>query len=133
MEINKRLIDIDYSKFDDNNISYEAKYGLPSDVKFCSKCVISNQRPNSCVEFKHTKESKKQTINFGKDDVCDACKAVEKKEQTIDWSLREKELIELCDKYRKTDGSFDCLVPGSEVKIAFIKHTSLSISMGCTL
>ena len=23
------------------------KYGLPEEVRFCKKCVISNQRPNS--------------------------------------------------------------------------------------
>ena len=39
-------------------------YGLPKTVKFCTKCVISNQRPNSAVEYSHTSESKKKTINF---------------------------------------------------------------------
>ena len=35
------------------------KYGLPEEVVYCKKCVISNQRPNTTVEFKHTAESKK--------------------------------------------------------------------------
>ena len=26
-------------------------FGMPNDVKFCTKCVISNQRPNSTIEF----------------------------------------------------------------------------------
>ena len=30
----------------------EAFFGLPPEVKFCKKCVISNQRPNSTVEMK---------------------------------------------------------------------------------
>ena len=47
-----------------------AKYGLPNDIKYCSKCVISNQRPNTTIEFKHTAESKKTTINFNKDIIC---------------------------------------------------------------
>ena len=42
------------------------KYGLPEEVVYCKKCVISNQRPNTTVEFKHTAESKKTTINFQK-------------------------------------------------------------------
>ena len=28
-------------------------YGLPSEVKYCRKCVISNQRPNSAVVSKN--------------------------------------------------------------------------------
>ena len=40
----------------------ETYYGLPAEVTFCKKCVMSNQRPASTVEFKHTKESKKTTI-----------------------------------------------------------------------
>ena len=33
----------------------EAYYGLPNEVKFCKKCVISNQRPSSTIEFKSEK------------------------------------------------------------------------------
>lgn len=42
----------------------KAFYGLPSEVKYCKKCVISNQRPNSAVEFKHTQSSKKKYYKF---------------------------------------------------------------------
>jgi len=91
----------------------EAYYGLPEEVKFCKKCVISNQRPNSAVEFKHTIKSKKKTINFNDDGVCDACIYCEKKDKEIDWDKREQELKKLCDKYRRDDGRYDCIVPGS--------------------
>ena len=37
----------------------DAYYGLPEKVIFCKRCVVSNQRPASAVEFKHTRESKK--------------------------------------------------------------------------
>lgn len=87
-------------------------YGLPEEVKFCKKCVMSNQRPTSTVEFKHNKDSKKKTMNFDENGICDACRLAEQKE-SIDWNDREKELIELLDKYRSKDGSYDCLVPGS--------------------
>jgi N-acetyl sugar amidotransferase len=90
----------------------EAYYGLPNEVKFCTKCVMSNQRPTSSIEFKHTKESKKTTMNFDDDGVCDACRTHIIKEN-IDWGMREDELIKLLDKHRKNDGSYDCLVPGS--------------------
>jgi N-acetyl sugar amidotransferase len=90
----------------------EAYYGLPQEVKFCKKCVMSNQRPASTVEFKHTKDSKKTTLNFDENGICDACRNAEAKER-IDWHKREEELIKLLDKYRSKDGSYDCLVPGS--------------------
>lgn len=102
----------------------EAFYGLPREVKFCSRCVISNQRPNSTVEFKHTIDSKKETISFDENGVCSACRLAEKKDKEIDWEKREQKLRKLCDKYRSKDGSYDCIVPGSggkdSVKAAWI-------------
>ena len=97
----------------------EAYYGLPKQVAFCKRCVISNQRPNSTVEYKHTKDSKKQTIGLDAEGVCDACRFAESKAKTIDWASREKALKDLCDRFRKTDGSYDCLVPGSGGKDSF--------------
>lgn len=91
----------------------DVKYGLPSEVLFCKQCVISNQRPSSAVEFQHSKDSKKGTIRFDEEGVCDACRYAERKRQQFDWEERERELIALCDKYRSRNGSYDCLVPGS--------------------
>jgi N-acetyl sugar amidotransferase len=130
MEKFKRNMEIDYSKFESKSSSHKPFYGLPSEVKFCRKCVISNQRPNSCLEFKHTKESIKDTIHFDDMGVCDACRASEKKEAEIDWKLREKELIDLCDRYRKQDGSYDCLVPGSGGKDSFYAAHVLKYKYG---
>jgi len=87
-------------------------YGLPRHVKFCKKCVMSNQRPASTQEHKHTIKSKKVTLNFDGEGICDACRNAEIKDQ-IDWNNREQQLIQLCNKYRSSDGSYDCLVPGS--------------------
>ena len=93
--------------------SLEAYYGLPPEVEFCSKCVISNQRPASAVEFKHTAKSKKVTMNIDQSGVCDACRTAAIKETQIDWKKREEELLQLLDKHRSKDGTYDCLVPGS--------------------
>ncbi len=97
----------------------EAYYGLPTDISFCKRCVISNQRPNSTVEFKHTAVSKKSTIHFDDEGVCDACRVAEQKYSTIDWESRERSLAALCDKFRSRNGSYDCLVPGSGGKDSF--------------
>lgn len=89
-----------------------ARYGLPEVVKFCTRCVISNQRPSSCVEYRHTSSEVKQTIHLDAEGVCDACRVVEAKD-SIDWAERERELRDLLDEYRSRDGSYDCIVPGS--------------------
>jgi len=88
------------------------RYGLPLEVKFCKKCTMSNQRPSSVAEFQNTPDALKRAISFGEDGICEACKYAEKK-KTINWQEREKELIELCNKYRRNDGRYDVVVPGS--------------------
>ena len=78
----------------------EAYFGLPNEVKFCKECVISNQRPSSTVEFKSTKDEKKETIDFDENGVCSACNFNKLKNTQIDWDARENSLIELCDKLK---------------------------------
>ena len=110
---------VDLSLFAPDAPASTPKYGLPSDVAYCAKCVISNQRPNSAVEYTHTKDSKKKTINFDEHGVCDACNFAEQKKSVIDWEERDRRLRELCDRHRKNDGSYDCIVPGSGGKDSF--------------
>jgi N-acetyl sugar amidotransferase len=90
----------------------ETYYGLPREVKYCQRCVMSNQRPSSYPEFKHTKNRQTPTLNIADDGICDACRYAEVK-QDINWESREKELTTLCDQFRRDDGQYDCLVPGS--------------------
>ncbi len=91
----------------------EAYYGLPHEVKFCKKCVISNQRPSSTVEFKNEKGDKKRVINFNKEGICSACVFHEEKEKGIDWEDRDGKLRGLLSQFRSDDGSYDVIVPGS--------------------
>ncbi len=88
------------------------KYGLPEDVTFCKRCVMSNQRPTSTVEYKHTKEHLHNTLHIDDDGICDACRFAEEKDH-IDWNKREEELLKLLERFRKNDGSYDCIIPGS--------------------
>ena len=107
-----------------------AFYGLPHEIRFCERCVISNQRPSSTVEFQHTAASKKSTINIDGSGVCDACYLAEKKRTEIDWSNREAELKALCDEYRKDGAGYDCLVPGSGGKDSFFAAHILKYKYG---
>ena len=45
-------------------MKHKAYYGLPNKVIFCKKTLISNQLPNSAVEFKHTIKSKKKNYIY---------------------------------------------------------------------
>ena len=110
---------VDLKDFAKDNRDSKPLYGLPKETIFCKKCVISNQRPNSAIEYNHTQESKKDTINFDTNGICDACNFAEKKQNSIDWAERERELIDLCDQHRKHDGSYDCILPGSGGKDSF--------------
>lgn len=120
----------DKSIFSKDRVNLEVKYGLPSNVVYCNRCVISNQRPNSTNEFTNNAEKSKKTIHFDQQGVCDACLFAEIKNQKINWSDREKELAELCDRYRKKDGSYDCLVPGSGGKDSFYAAHILKYKYG---
>ena len=88
------------------------KYGLPLEVKFCKKCTMSNQRPSSSVEFKNVKGEKKRPLTFDDLGICDACNFSEKKKH-INWTDRDRMLRDLCDQFRRSDGRYDVVVPGS--------------------
>ena len=105
-------------------------YGLPQSITYCKKCVISNQRPNSAIEYQNKIDTKKSTINFDVNGICDACNYAEKKNLVINWETREKQLIELCNKYRRTDGKYDCIVPGSGGKDSFFASHILKNKYG---
>jgi N-acetyl sugar amidotransferase len=90
----------------------QAYFGLPAQVHFCRRCVMSNQRPTSVPEFRHSPDLAHGTMNIDAAGICDACRFADQKEK-IDWSDREQQLVKLLDRYRSQDGSFDCLVPGS--------------------
>lgn len=78
------------------------------EVKFCVKCVVSNQRPR---------------IVFDDEGVCSACKFAHEKRHVIDWEEREGQLLELLDEHRRTDGLWDVIVPCSGGKDAsYVAH-----------
>lgn len=105
-------------------------FGLPEEVVFCKKCVISNQRPNSAVEYQHNKESLKSTIAFGQDGICDACKFAEKKSTEINWQEREEQLFELAKKHAGSPNKYNCIVPGSGGKDSFYQAHILKNKYG---
>ena len=79
----------------------------PADVRYCVKCVMSNQRPR---------------IRFDDEGVCSACRYWERK-KLIDWSARADTLGDLLDSHRSPSGAYDVIVPGSGGKdSAYVAH-----------
>jgi N-acetyl sugar amidotransferase len=64
-----------------------------NNLRWCSNCLSMSTRPR---------------INFDNKGWCNACRWSEKK-KTLDWASRKKELEQLLDKHRRSDGGFDCL------------------------
>ena len=91
--------------------------------------MISNQRPNSSLEYKHDKNSTKSTILIT-DGICDACRFAELKKTQIDWAARDAELRELSASLKKHPGKYNCLVPGSGGKDSFYQSHILKYKYG---
>ena len=66
-------------------------------LHWCRSCLSMSTRPR---------------IVFDEHGICNACRWMETK-KTLDWKTREQELVQLLNKHRRSDGSFDCLVPVS--------------------
>ena len=76
-------------------------------IRFCTRCVISSMRPR---------------ITLDAEGVCSACRFAEYK-ATVDWQQRERELYELCKRFRRGSGQFDVIVPVSGGKDGgFVAH-----------
>ena len=122
---------VDLSRYSKPEGELEVFYGLPRHVKFCKKCNMSNQQPMSSNEYKHSKDSQKTPISFDANGVCHACNFNQLKASgEIDWRERELELIELCNQYRKSDGSYDCIVGSSGGKDSAMQSHLLKYKYG---
>lgn len=86
----------------------DSLYNLPKSIRYCKKCVISNQRPR---------------IVFDDEGVCNACRYAERKQAKIDWREREHQLQDMLARHRRSDGRFDVIVPSSGGKdSAYVAH-----------
>ncbi len=122
---------VDRSRFTAAPAQLEVLYGLPRDVRFCVRCNMSNQQPMSSNEYAHNKGSTKSTLSFDAEGVCHACRFNALKESgEIDWDERERELIDLCNQYRRSDGEYDCIVGGSGGKDSAMQSHLLKYKYG---
>mgnify|MGYP002839453741 CR=1 FL=1 len=87
-------------------------YGLPEKVIHCKKCLMHNQKPFSVNEAISKIGQGKTGMPINEEGLCAACEYTSRK-RIINWEEREKKLLEKLNKFRRNDGSYDCIVSGS--------------------
>ena len=70
--------------------------------------ILNNLRRCSRCAMPETHE----TILFDEEGVCNVCRQHDYKQSQIDWAARERELVELIDRYRGK-AAYDCIIPFS--------------------
>ena len=83
-------------------------------MRYCTRCLMPDTRPGSIFDDK---------------EVCQACINYEKR-KIINWKERKKELRKLCDKYRREDGYYDCVIPVSGGKDSHFLVYTMKEEMG---
>ena len=69
-------------------------------IKFCKVCVFPETKPD---------------LFFNEEGICSACQAAAEKKDVIDWSAKEKEFVQIINKFKKKNDQigYDCLIPVS--------------------
>lgn len=75
----------------------DSSYGKPlfSNMKYCLRCCMPESN---------------EGIQFDEMGMCQACQSAEHKIH-IDWTVRERELRDILDKYKAQNRDYDCLIP----------------------
>jgi N-acetyl sugar amidotransferase len=67
-------------------------------MKFCKNCILPNTRPGLVID------------DSG---ICNACKNSVKKDDDIDWLLREESFQKVVENAKRKGSGYDCLIPVS--------------------
>ena len=65
---------------------------------------------------------------FDEAGICGACRNYEKR-KLINWEERREELRKLCDKYKREDGYYDCIIPVSGGKDSCMQVYTMKVEM----
>lgn len=88
-------------------------------IQYCTKCLLPSTKPD---------------LRFNAEGICSACSAFENR-QFVDWNNREKEFVEILNRYRSVDKStWDCIVPvsgGKDSTVQVLKILELGFNPLC--
>ena len=71
----------------------------------------------------------KPGVKLDSEGVCQACRAYERR-KNVDWKARWIELEKICDKYRRDDGYYDCMIAVSGGKDSYFQVYVIKELMG---
>jgi hypothetical protein len=83
-------------------------------MRYCKKCVMPDTKPSVVLD-----EAR----------VCQACRHAGERKK-VDWDARFKELKKLCDKYRRNDSYYDCIIAVSGGKDSIFQIYVIKELMG---
>ena len=63
-------------------------------MRYCKRCVMPDTRPHSI---------------FDDEGICQACRNYDKQKK-VNWEARFEELKSICEKYKRADGYYDCII-----------------------
>jgi N-acetyl sugar amidotransferase len=88
-------------------------------LTYCKHCVMPDTKPD---------------LRLDDEGVCNACRSYENRKE-VDWDARQKQLLQLLEKYRSRDGSnWDCIVPvsgGKDSTYQVIRMQQLGLNPLC--
>ena len=87
-------------------------------LKYCVRCVMPATKPD---------------LHIDAEGVCNGCRAYERREQ-VDWEQRQRELLAILEKHRKTGGNWDCVIPvsgGKDSTYQVIRMLQLGVNPLC--
>jgi N-acetyl sugar amidotransferase len=91
----------------------------PRPIVYCRRCLYPETKPD---------------IFFDAEGVCSACRHFESRVE-VDWDARERELVEILDRYRTSDGkTYDCVVPvsgGKDSTVQALRMLELGMNPLC--
>jgi len=66
-------------------------------LQYCRRCVMPHTKPD---------------LHIDEQGICNACRSYERR-QAIDWEDRERQFLQVVEKYRQRGANWDCIVPVS--------------------
>ncbi len=66
-------------------------------LQYCRRCVMPHTKPD---------------LHIDEQGICNACRSYEQRQQ-IDWADRERQFLQVVEKYRQRGANWDCIVPVS--------------------
>ena len=126
-----RHVSVDLKQYKADVNDPETFYGLPQNVEFCESCVISNQRPEFRGRVRAHQGQQEDDHPLRRRTASAMPAASPRRSTTRSTGTSASASCRSCaTSYRRNDGHYDCLVPGSGGKDSFYASHVLKHKFG---